>query len=82
MNDMSPVEYRGSFYVWARPVLQPYVGAWLGYAPRDLGFGGRLQRLAGAVGNEVDEHDRAAESAGRTADTITSIDAAAPSASG
>lgn len=71
MNDMSPVEYRGSFYVWARPVLQPYVGAWLGYAPRDLGFGGRLQRLAGAVGNEVDEHDRAAESAGRTADTIT-----------
>ena len=71
MNDMSPEEYRGSFYVWARPVLQPYVGALLGYGARDLRLGGRLQRLEGGSGNEVDEHDREAEITGRTADAIT-----------
>jgi hypothetical protein len=71
MNDMSPEEYRGSFYVWARPVLQPYVGALLGFGARDLHLGGRLQRFEGGTDNEVDEHDREAEIAGRTADAIT-----------
>jgi hypothetical protein len=72
MNQVTPIEYRGSFYVWARPLLQPYVGSILGFSPRDVGLGGRLERLGGGVpGTAVYDHGRAAESAGRPEDTIS-----------
>lgn len=72
MNQMTPIEYRGSFYVWARPLLQPYVGSILGFSPRDMGLGGRLERLGGGVpGTAVYDHDKAAEIAGRPENTIS-----------
>jgi hypothetical protein len=72
MNQVTPIEYRGSFYVWARPRLQPYVGSMLGFSPRDLGPGGRLERLGGGVpGTAVYDHGRAAEIAGRPENTVS-----------
>jgi hypothetical protein len=72
MNQVTPIEYRGSFYVWARPLLQPYVGSMLGFSPRDLGLGGRLERLGGGVpGTAVYDHGRAAEIAGRPENTVS-----------
>jgi hypothetical protein len=72
MNQVTPIEYRGSFYVWARPRLQPQVGSILGFSPRDLGPGGRLERLGGGVpGTAVYDNGRAAESAGRPENTIS-----------
>lgn len=71
MNGVNPVEYRGSFYVWARPRLQPYVGSILGFSARDLRPGGRLERLSGDPGTEMYEHDKDAEAAGRPQDAIS-----------
>ena len=72
MNQVTPVEYRGGFYVWARPLLQPYVGSRLGFSPQDLYPGGRLERLGGGVpGTAVYDQGRAAERAGRPEDTIS-----------
>ena len=72
MNQVTPIEYRGSFYVWARPRLQPYVGSMLGFSPLDLGLGGRLERLGGGVpGTAVYDHGKAAEIAGRPENTVS-----------
>ncbi len=72
MDQVTPIEYRGSFYVWARPPLQPYVGEMLGFGPRDMEPGGRLERLAGGVpGTAVYDRGRAAEIAGLPENTIS-----------
>ena len=71
MDQVNSVEYRGSFYVWARPRLQPYVGSVLGFSARDLDPGGRLERLSGGPGTLVYEHDKAAEADGRPQDAIS-----------
>jgi hypothetical protein len=72
MNQVTPIEYRGSFYVWARPLLQPEVGSMLGFSSRDLDPGGRLERLGGGVpGTAVYDQGRAAELAGLPENTIS-----------
>jgi hypothetical protein len=62
-DQMTPEEYRGTFYVYAPERLQGIIGRILGFSPADLQRNGRLQRL-----NEVDgdfaEEDLAAERAG------------------
>jgi len=65
MDQMTPTEYRGTFYVWARPRLQHTLGALLGFGPGDLHLGGRLQRLNEDLGSQVDALGLAAENAGR-----------------
>ena len=71
MDQVDPLEYRGTFYVWARPSLQRYVGSVLGFSARDLDPGGRLERLSGGPGTGVYEHDKEAEAAGRPQDAIS-----------
>jgi hypothetical protein len=64
MDGMSPVEYRGSFYVWAKPDFAPYVARLLGFGPADLQLGGRLERLNADPGTAFYTADLAAEEAG------------------
>src|SRR5450631_2308018 len=71
MDQVTPTEYRGSFYVWARPSLRPWVGRILGFGPADLAMGGRLQRLNDDLGTDIHDHDLRAELAGRPQDAIT-----------
>jgi hypothetical protein len=71
MNEMSPVEYRGTFYVWARPSLQPLVGSWLGFSVADLQLGGKLQRLSYGSESDVTDRDAIAERDAKPADAIT-----------
>lgn len=71
MDEVTPLEYRGTFYVWARPAVQPFVGRVLGFTPADLSMGGRLQRLNDDLGTQIHEHDMRAELAGRPQDAIT-----------
>lgn len=71
MDQVTPTEYKGTFYVWARPGLRPIVGSVLGFGPEDLSMGGRLQRLNDDLGTEIHEHDMKAELAGRPSDAIT-----------
>jgi hypothetical protein len=71
MNQMSPVEYRGTFYVWARPSLQPLIGSWLGFTPADLQLGGKLQRLSYGSESDVTDRDAVAERDAKPADAIT-----------
>jgi hypothetical protein len=69
-DQMTPEEYRGAFYVWAPSGLQGPIGSLLGFTPRDLQRGGRLQHLNR---DESDFHsdDVAAELAGRPQDAIS-----------
>jgi hypothetical protein len=71
MNQMSPVEYRGTFYVWARPSLQPIMGSLLGFTPADLQLGGKLQRLSYGSESDVNDRDAVAERDAKPADAIT-----------
>jgi hypothetical protein len=71
MDGMSPVEYRGSFYVWAKPGIQPYVGRLLGFRPADLQLDGRLERLNADPGTAFYDADLAAERAGQPSDART-----------
>jgi hypothetical protein len=71
MNELSPVEYRGTFYVWARPSIQPLVGSWLGFTPADVQLGGRLQRFSYGWETNVNERDAVAERDAKPADAIT-----------
>lgn len=71
LDSMTPLEYRGSFYVWARPSWQARVGSLLGFSPRDLQPGGRLQRLSQVPGSSLERHDLVAQAAGRPQDAIT-----------
>ena len=69
-DELTPIEYRGTFYVWARPALQPLLGRWLGFSPADLERGGKLERLSDEPGTSVYANDNAAEAAGRPQDAI------------
>jgi hypothetical protein len=71
MDQVTPTEYRGTFYMWARPAVRPYVGSLLGFGPKDLEMGGRLQRLSDDLGTDLYEHDIQAQVAGRPQDAIT-----------
>jgi hypothetical protein len=71
MNEMSPEEYRGTFYVWARPSLQPRIGSWLGFTPGDLQLGGKLQRLSYESESDANDRDAVAERDAKPADAIT-----------
>jgi hypothetical protein len=65
LNQMSDVEFEGTFYVWGRPGLRPAIGRLLGFTETDLSLGGRLQRLNERIGSDVDKVGGAAEDAGR-----------------
>jgi hypothetical protein len=65
LNQMSSVEFEGTFFAWARPGLQPAIGRLLGFTESDLSLGGRLQRLNERIGSDVDKVGGAAEDAGR-----------------
>ena len=65
IDQATPVEYRGTFYAWARPGLRPYLGRLLGFGSQDLERGGRLQRLSESPGTTLYAADVAAEDAGR-----------------
>jgi hypothetical protein len=69
-DQMTPQEYRGTYYVWAPQRLQGLLGRILGFAPADLKRNGRLQRLA-EVGPDFDADDLAAERAGAPDRTLT-----------
>ena len=71
IDQVTPIEYRGTFYMWARPAVRPYVGSLLGFGPKDLEMGGRLQRLSDELGTDLEKHDIQAEIAGRPQDAIT-----------
>lgn len=71
MDQVTPTEYRGTFYMWARPAVRPFVGSILGFGPKDLEMGGRLQRLSDDLGTELYKHDIQAQVAGRPQDAIT-----------
>ena len=71
MNELSPVEYRGTFYVWARPAIQPFIGSLLGFTPADVQLGGRLQRFSYGMETDVSERDAVAERDAKPEDAIT-----------
>lgn len=69
-DEMTPVEYRGTFYFWAPFRLQGFVGRMLGFSPADLERNGRLQRL-NDLESEFAAEDLAAERAGMPDKTLT-----------
>jgi hypothetical protein len=64
-DQMTPLEYKGSFYVWAPNSVRPMAGKLLGFTPADLRRGGRLQRLNISEDADFAKDDIAAERAGR-----------------
>jgi hypothetical protein len=70
-DQMTPLEYRGSFYVWGPNFLQKPLGLILGFTPEDLRRGGRLQHLNTALDSDFAADDLAAERAGRPDQTLT-----------
>jgi hypothetical protein len=62
-DQMTPEEYRGTFYVYAPPRAQGIIGGMLGFSPADLQRNGRLQRLNDEDSDFADD-DLAAEKAG------------------
>jgi hypothetical protein len=71
MDEVSREEYWGSYYVWAGPRLQPYVGKLMGFEPADLNLGGKLQRLNFDLNTDLYDRDLAAERAGKPDEAIT-----------
>jgi|SRR5579871_498267 len=71
LTEMSSDEYRGSFYAWARPSIQPLMGRWLGYGPSDLKKGGRLQRLNDDIAGGFSQEDLSAETEGEPGHALT-----------
>lgn len=69
-DEMTPVEYRGTFYFWAPLRLQGFIGRMLGFSPADLERNGRLQRL-NDLDSEFAAADLAAERAGAPDKTLT-----------
>ena len=69
-EEMTPVEYRGTFYFWAPLRLQGFIGRILGFSPADLERNGRLQRL-NDLDSEFSAEDVAAERAGAPDKTLT-----------
>jgi hypothetical protein len=72
-NDMTPDEYRGAFYFWAPPPLQPAIGRILGFSSSDLQRGGRLQRLNRKPEADFYRDDIAAWRNAKPEETITFI---------
>jgi hypothetical protein len=70
-DQMTPQEYKGSFYVWGPNSLQGALGRMLGFSPADLRRGGRLQHLNTALDSDFAADDLAAERAGRPDQTLT-----------
>jgi len=70
-DQMTPLEYKGSFYVWGPSTLQKPLGRILGFTPADLRRGGRLQHLNTALDSDFAADDLAAERAGRPDETLT-----------
>lgn len=64
-DQMTPLEYKGSFYVWAPNSVRGLLGKLLGFTPADLRRGGRLQHLNIAEDADFFADDIAAERAGR-----------------
>jgi 4-amino-4-deoxy-L-arabinose transferase-like glycosyltransferase len=71
MTQMPRDEFRGTFYVWSRPVMRRYLGPILGFGAADLQSGGTLQHLNNDRGSNFYDRDLAAERAGRPEDAIT-----------
>ena len=69
-DQMTPEEYRGTFYVYAPPRVQGIIGRMLGFSPADLQRNGRLQRLNDEDSDFAAE-DLAAEKAGAPEKTIS-----------
>jgi hypothetical protein len=70
-DQMTPLEYRGSFYVWAPNSVRSLAGRILGFTPADLRRGGRLQRLNISEDADFARDDIAAERAGRPELSLT-----------
>ncbi len=69
-DQMTPQEYRGTFYIWAPQSMQGFIGRILGFSPADLKRGGRLQRL-NEFHSDFDADDLAAERAGAPDRTLS-----------
>lgn len=69
-NEMTRVEYVGSFYFWAPRPVRPLVGSLLGFEPQDLMRGGRLQRL-NRYASDFHADDIAAMRRGRADEAIS-----------
>jgi hypothetical protein len=69
-DQMTPEEYRGTFYVYAPQRLQGIVGKLLGFSPADLQRNGRLQHLNEGESDFAAE-DLAAEQAGAPEKTLS-----------
>jgi hypothetical protein len=69
-DQMTPEEYRGTFYFYAPQRIQGLIGRALGFSPADLQRGGRLQRLNDESSDFYDD-DLAAERAGAPEKTIS-----------
>jgi hypothetical protein len=69
-DQMTPEEYRGTFYAYAPQRLQGIVGRALGFSAADLQRNGRLQRLNDVESDFADD-DLAAERAGAPERTIS-----------
>jgi hypothetical protein len=70
-DQMTPLEYKGAFYVWGPSSLQKPLGRILGFTPADLRRGGRLQHINTALDSDFAADDLAAERAGRPDQTLT-----------
>jgi hypothetical protein len=64
-DQMTPLEYKGAFYVFAPNSLRKPIGKLLGFTPEDLQRGGRLQRISILEDTDFAKDDLAAEHAGR-----------------
>jgi hypothetical protein len=69
-DEVTPQEYRGTFYFWAPQRLQGIIGRMLGFSPADLQRNGRLQRL-NDLESDFAAEDLAAERAGAPDKTLT-----------
>jgi hypothetical protein len=70
-DQMSTDEYIGAWYAWAPSQLQPGLGHLLGFSPRDLERGGRLQRFNEDLDSGVMKQDLVAVWAGQPERTVT-----------
>ncbi len=75
-NTMTDDEARGALYVWGPNNFRHIIGDYLGFSPRDLSKGGRLQRLNLDGDKAFVDEDWAAEVAGRPEDALTYYTAA------
>lgn len=73
-NKMSWTEYSGSFYAWApTELLRHATGRLFGFTERDLGRGGRLEKLNRSKKSEFYASDLEATRAGRPEDAVSYV---------